>query len=132
MAVELPELFVRNATEWRAWLEVNHAEKPGVWLVLHKKGGQVTELACEDAVLEALCSGWIDEQQRSRDAGSSALRFTPRTKRSRWSRSNVARVSRLEAEGRITPAGHAAVNAAKAGQARVRSAIADQRATIDA
>lgn len=85
-----------------------------MWLVVHKKGGQVTELTYEDAVLEALCYGWIDGQQRARNAGSSALRFTRRTKRSRWSQSNVQRVARLESEGRMTPAGRAAVDAARA------------------
>lgn len=114
MAIELPELLVQNAPEWRGWLADNHDQVPGVWLVLHKKGGQVTELTYEAAVLEALCFGWIDGQQRARDSGSSALRFTPRTKRSRWSPSNVERVARLEADGRMTQAGRSAVEAAKA------------------
>jgi uncharacterized protein YdeI (YjbR/CyaY-like superfamily) len=114
VATELPELLVRNASEWRSWLAAHHDHEPGVWLVLHRKGGHITELTYESAVLEALCFGWIDGQQRARDAGSSALRFTPRTKRSRWSQSNVDRVDRLESEGRMTPAGRAAVDAAKA------------------
>lgn len=114
MAVELPELLVPDATAWRAWLEDHHAESPGVWLVLHRKGGDVTALTYEAAVQEALCFGWIDGQARARDAGSSALRFTRRRRTSSWSPSNVARVARLEAEGRMTPAGRAAVDAAKA------------------
>ncbi|MDQ0260876.1 YdeI family protein [Sinomonas atrocyanea] len=114
MAPELPELVVPDATAWRSWLAENHRESPGVWLVLHKKGGTVTGLAYEPAVLEALCFGWIDGQLRARDAQSSAIRFTPRSPRSRWSQSNVERVGRLEAEGRMTPAGRAAVDAAKA------------------
>ena len=114
MAPELPELLVPDAPAWRAWLAEHHAESPGVWLVLSKKGGTVTGLQYEDAVLEALCFGWIDGQLRTRDAGSSAIRFTPRTRTSRWSKSNVERVARLEAEGRMTPAGRAAVEAAQA------------------
>ena len=114
MAPERPELLVPDAAAWRAWLVEHHAESPGVWLVLSKKGGTVTGLQYEDAVLEALCFGWIDGQLRPRDAGSSAIRFTPRTRTSRWSKSNVERVARLEAEGRMTPAGRAAVDAAQA------------------
>ncbi|QGF25260.1 hypothetical protein Rai3103_14120 [Raineyella fluvialis] len=114
MAQELPELLVPDAPAWRAWLEAHHADSPGVWLVMHKKGGDVTALTYEPAVEEALCFGWIDGQLRARDAGSSAVRFTPRTRTSRWSQSNVDRVARLEAEGRMTPAGRAVVDAAKA------------------
>jgi uncharacterized protein YdeI (YjbR/CyaY-like superfamily) len=114
MAPELPELLVPDAAAWRAWLAEHHAESPGVWLVLHKKGGTVTQLQYEPAVLEALCFGWIDGQLRARDAESSAIRFTPRSPKSRWSQTNVARVGLLEAEGRMTPSGRAAVEAARA------------------
>ncbi|WP_459981909.1 YdeI/OmpD-associated family protein [Nocardioides sp. AN3] len=41
-------------------------------------------------------------------------RWTPRTSRSRWSLINIGHVERLSAEGRMTPAGWAAVEAAKA------------------
>jgi hypothetical protein len=35
MAIELDELLLQNPAAWRAWLELNHASSPGVWLVLH-------------------------------------------------------------------------------------------------
>lgn len=111
--IELPELLVPDATAWRVWLVANHESAPGVWLVLTRKGGEVTALDYEGAVLEALCVGWIDGQARSRDQASSLQRFTPRRARSQWSAVNVARVARLEAEGRMLPAGRAAVADAK-------------------
>jgi uncharacterized protein YdeI (YjbR/CyaY-like superfamily) len=114
MAIELEELLVPDAQAWRAWLEANHANSPGVWLVLHKKGGDVTELDYEAALLEALCFGWIDGQARKRDAGSSFQRMTRRGPKSLWSARNVGHVARLEAEGRMTAAGRAAVDSAKA------------------
>ncbi|KRE81611.1 YdeI/OmpD-associated family protein [Arthrobacter sp. Soil763] len=114
MAAELRELLVRDAAEWRAWLERHHAESPGVWLVLHKKGGSVTELDYEAALEEALCFGWIDGQGRRRDAETSYQRMTPRSRRSVWSARNVERVGRLEAAGRMAPAGRAAVESAQA------------------
>src|SRR5215218_2536077 len=113
MAVELEELLVPDAATWRGWLEENHKSSPGVWLVLHKKGGQVTELDYAAALDEALCFGWIDGQGKSRDAESSLQRMTPRGPRSVWSARNVTHVARLEAAGRMTEAGRAAVNAAK-------------------
>ena len=85
-----------------------------MWLALTKKGGTVTTLTWQQAVDEALCFGWIDGQARKRDEESSWIRFTPRRSRSPWSQRNVAHVARLEAEGRMQPAGRAAVDAAKA------------------
>ena len=114
MAAELEELMVKDAAEWRAWLEAHHAESPGVWLVLHKKGGTVTELDYEAALQEALCFGWIDGQARRRDGESSFQRMTRRTRKSPWSARNVERIGRLEAAGRMAPAGRAAVESAKA------------------
>ena len=114
MAIELPELLVPDVAAWRAWLEENHTEAPGVWLVLHKKGGTTTALTYAEAVEEALCFGWIDGQARKRDGESSFQRMTPRRPRSVWSKVNVERVERLEREGRMREAGRAQVRAAQA------------------
>jgi uncharacterized protein YdeI (YjbR/CyaY-like superfamily) len=85
-----------------------------VRLVLAKQGGEVTGLTYEAALEEALCFGWIDGQRTKRDKGSYRVRFTPRTRRSRWSLRNVERVARLEAAEKMTPTGRAAVEAAQA------------------
>lgn len=112
--VELDELIVADAEALRAWLSVNHATTAGVWLALTRKGGQVTTLTWQLAVDEALCFGWIDGQGRKGDQDISWIRYTPRTPRSSWSQRNVANVARLEEQGRMQPAGRAAVDAAKA------------------
>ena len=111
---DLEELLVPDAVAWRAWLVEHHADSPGVWLVLTKKGGAVTALTRAAALDDALCFGWIDGQARRRDEATSYQRMTPRTARSRWSQVNVELVARLEAEGRMMPAGRAAVEAARA------------------
>jgi uncharacterized protein YdeI (YjbR/CyaY-like superfamily) len=111
---ELDELIVPDAEALRAWLSANHATSTGIWLALTRKGGTVTTLTWQQAVDEALCFGWIDGQARRRDEMTSWIRLTPRQRRSSWSQRNVANVARLEAEGRMLPAGRAAVEAAKA------------------
>ena len=111
---ELEELVVADAAALRAWLLEHHATSPGVWLALAKKGGTVTTLTWQQAVDEALCVGWIDGQARKRDEETSSIRFTPRGPRSSWSQRNVGHVARLEQEGRMLPAGRAAVAAAQA------------------
>lgn len=110
---ELLELIVQDAEAWRAWLEEHHADHPGVWLVLHKAGGQATTLTYAQALDEALCFGWIDGQKAKRDDESFRQRFTPRRAKSVWSARNVEHVARLTEAGRMRPAGIAAVDAAK-------------------
>jgi uncharacterized protein YdeI (YjbR/CyaY-like superfamily) len=111
---ELAELIVADAEALRAWLLENHTTSPGVWLALTRKGGTITTLTWQQAVDEALCVGWIDGQARKRDEETSLIRFTPRAPRSSWSQRNVGNVARLEMEGRMLPAGRAAVEAARA------------------
>lgn len=115
MAVELPELVVRDATAWRRWLGKHHAQPEGVWLVLAKKGTtKPTSLTYDKALDEALCYGWIDGQAGRRDEGTYRQRFTPRRRRSAWSKRNTDRAERLLAEGRMHPAGIAEMERAKA------------------
>ncbi len=111
---ELPELLVIDAQAWRVWLAEHHSASAGVWLVLHNKGGSVTQLTYAAALDEALCVGWIDGQVARRDEGSHLQRFTPRRARSPWSARNVGHIARLRAEGRMQAAGEAAFAAASA------------------
>lgn len=111
--VDLVELLVPDAAGWRTWLDQHHADHPGVWLVLHKKGGQTTSLTYDQALDEALCFGWIDGQIGRRDEASYRQRFTPRRPKSAWSARNVTHVARLTDAGRMRPSGLAAVDAAR-------------------
>lgn len=113
MADALNELLLADAAAWRAWLQEHHDE--GIELVLAKKGTtEPTSLTYEQALDEALCHGWIDGRVRRRDERTFRQRFTPRRARSQWSERNVGHVERLLGEGRMQPAGLAAVERAKA------------------
>ena len=115
MADELPELVVRDAAAWRTWLAGHHANPVGVWLLLAKKGTEKpTSLTYDQALEEALCHGWIDGQAGRRDEATYRQRFTPRRRRSAWSKRNTGIAERLIAEDRMRPAGHAEVERAKA------------------
>jgi uncharacterized protein YdeI (YjbR/CyaY-like superfamily) len=99
---------------WRAWLAEHHASAPGVWLVLAKKGADQPSVSYIEAVEEALCFGWIDSLAHSLDATRYEQVFSPRKRKSPWSKPNKERIARLEAVGLMTPTGLAAVEAAKA------------------
>lgn len=115
VAVELPELAVPDAGAWREWLGGHHVESLGVWLVLAKKGtSRPTSLTYEQALEEALCYGWIDGQVGRRDEATYRQRFTPRRRRSAWSKRNVTIAERLLAEGRMHAAGIEEVERARA------------------
>jgi len=115
MAVELPQLIVRDTAAWRAWLTEHHADPVGVWLVLAKKGTESpTSLTHDQALEEALCHGWIDGQAGRRDETTYRQRFTPRRRRSAWSKRNTGIAERLLAEERMHPAGIAELERAKA------------------
>lgn len=115
MADDLPELVVGDSAALRQWL-TEHAEQPtGVWLVLAKKDTEVpTRLSYDDAVVQALCFGWIDGQVRRRDEWTYRIRFTPRRPRSIWSQRNVGIVARLVDQGLMQPRGLAEVERARA------------------
>jgi uncharacterized protein YdeI (YjbR/CyaY-like superfamily) len=130
MAEQQPTLTVADAAAWRTWLTEHHEGSNGVWLTLAKKGAtEPTGLTYSQALEEALCHGWIDGQVRGGDAHSYRQRFTPRRARSSWSKRNVNHVERLTSEGRMRPAGIAAMERAKA-DGRWEAAYAGQ-ATIE-
>lgn len=66
-----------------------------------------------EALDEALCYGWIDGQMRKYDSESFLRKFTPRRKRSIWSKINVGHAMRLIEAGRMKPGGLKEVEEAK-------------------
>jgi len=63
---------------------------------------------------DPLVCGWIDSTYRSLDEERGMLWYSPRRKGSLWAASNKTRVEKLEAEGRMTDAGRAVIEAARA------------------
>lgn len=100
--------FFPDAEAFRRWLEEHHDSATEVWVGFYRKGDPRRGLTWEDAVLEALCYGWIDSISQRIDESSRRQRWTPRKPSSIWSEINVAHVERLTAAGRMRPAGLAA------------------------
>ena len=106
---------MEDASEWRRWLEDHRGDTAGVWLALARGGSEATTRLTHPAALEeALALGWIDGQARRRDDTSWVIHFTPRRRRSPWSKRNTAIAERLITEGRMHAAGAAEVERAKA------------------
>jgi len=111
---ELPIIPFTSREAWETWLEEHHATSDGLWLKLAKKGSGLETVALAKALDVALCYGWIDSQADSFDDQHWLLRFTPRRPRSKWSKVNRVKVSRLIEDGRMKPAGLREVERAKA------------------
>ncbi len=105
---------VDSVDELRTWLAANHSRDAGVWLVTHKKAVPDRYVATGEVVDECLCFGWVDSQSRGLDDKRSMLWISPRKPGSSWSRVNKGKVTRLEADGRMTAAGRAVIDRAKA------------------
>lgn len=103
-----------DASAWRAWLAANHRDSKGAWLVRARPGSGLVFIEYEDAILQALCFGWIDGPVRSFDEERGGLWFAPRRASSGWAATNKARVELLEASGEMTDAGRRAIEVAKA------------------
>lgn len=104
----------KDRAAWRAWLERNHERPDGVWVLIRKKGSSKEGVAYEEAVEEALCFGWIDATAKGYDHDRYRQWMAPRRPKAVWAASNKARVHRLIAQGLMTPAGLAKIEAAKA------------------
>jgi uncharacterized protein YdeI (YjbR/CyaY-like superfamily) len=98
-------VFAKDRSEWRRWLAKNFARSEEIWLVFYKKAFGKPAVSYDHAVEEALCFGWVDGMKKKLDEECYAFRFTPRKAKSAWSKSNIQRVERLIAEGKMMPAG---------------------------
>lgn len=96
------------------WLKDNHQASPGIWLRFAKKGSGIASVTYPEAVDAALCWGWIDGQVKSESTTTYRQRFTPRGRRSIWSKINREKVAKLIADGRMRPPGLAEVERAQA------------------
>ena len=79
-----------------------------------QEGQRAKTVSRAEAVEVALCYDWIDGQSRRQDEVYWLQRFTPRTRRSKWSKLNCEAAEALIRAGKMKPAGLAAVEAAKA------------------
>ena len=114
--IEPPHNSVHPATlaDWRVWLAANHDRVSGIWLITYKKAAGKPTISYEESVEEALCFGWVDSKGNKLDDERTMLYFAPRQAGSGWSRPNKERIERLVAQGRMTAAGLAKIEAAKA------------------
>jgi len=99
---------------WENWLHQNHSTSTGIWLQLARVASGIPSVTHAEALEIALCYGWIDGLVRPLNEKYTLRRFIPRRKNSTWSQVNRAKALLLIEQGRMQPAGFAAIEQAKA------------------
>src|SRR4051812_15427850 len=108
-----PVLSFAAQKDWAKWLSANHGSSAGVWLRLAKKASGTASVSYAEAVETALCYGWIDGQRKSEGDAAFLQRFTPRGKKSIWSKINREKVLALIESGQMKAAGLREIERAK-------------------
>jgi uncharacterized protein YdeI (YjbR/CyaY-like superfamily) len=130
----------KNADAFYKWLGKNHDKAGEVWIKVHKLKSGLPSITPKEAIDVVLCWGWIDGIRKGLDETSFLQRYSPRGKKSVWSKINVDNVARLVEEERMTEHGLVHVEAAKAdgrwdrayGSGKDMAIPADLQAAIDA
>ena len=104
----------KRSEELADWLAEHHVSRSELWVRIYKAGSGQRSVTWVDCVVEAIRFGWIDGLKRPGDEHSYFQRLTPRRPGSNWSAKNRNHAERLMAEGRMSPAGTAHIEAARA------------------
>ncbi|MFA7157331.1 MAG: YdeI/OmpD-associated family protein, partial [Bacilli bacterium] len=102
-------LYVENREKWHSWLSKNHKTESEIWLIYYYKKTGKPRISYDDAVMEALCFGWIDSILKKIDTERFAQRFSPRKPKSELSQMNKERICELIKEKKMTEWGMKAI-----------------------
>ncbi|MEO0861662.1 MAG: YdeI/OmpD-associated family protein [Pseudomonadota bacterium] len=109
----MDQLEIASVGDLWDWLAAHHGRTDGVLLITWKAADRARYVS-RDAVLDALIAhGWIDGR-RYAVVGDRTMQLISPRRHNRWAKSYRDRAARLIAEGRMHPAGQAAIAAAKA------------------
>lgn len=108
-----PLLAFATVEAWSSWLRRNHDRCEALWVKLAKKGSKAPSITYEEARDHAIAYGWIDGVKHALDEHFYTIRFTPRGKRSKWSKINRNVAEQLIASGRMAAPGLDQVEAAR-------------------
>ena len=89
-----------------SWLLVNSTKEKELYVkISRQKLENCMDILCyHEAVKAALCFGWIDSTLRNIN-GNLIQRFSPRSKKSHWTESNIERVKELDKKGLLKEEG---------------------------
>lgn len=110
---EIQEYYFKNDTEWHIWLNENHTQPAGVYLIFYAVSHKNKSMRWEEAVRVALCYGWIDSTVKNIGPGKRRQYFCPRKPKSVWSRVNKNHIKELKKMDLMHQSGLEAIKVAK-------------------
>ncbi len=109
----IPTYYAKTRDEWRAWLDKNGSSAQAVWLIVYRNQSKTPSVHFKEAIVDALCFGWVDSKALPRDDESFYLMCSPRNPKSTWGRVNRERAEEMIRQGLMMPSGQAAIDLAK-------------------
>jgi uncharacterized protein YdeI (YjbR/CyaY-like superfamily) len=103
--MDMPEIQVFSAEDFRAWLKKNHAKESKVRLIIHKKHTGKTSPSHRHLIEEAICWGWIDTTIKRIDEDTFSRNFSKRNENSKWSDNTLSYARALVKAGRMQEQG---------------------------
>ena len=97
--------YAKNTKEWREWLRKNHKKESSIYLIKYRKHTNKPSLTSKEAMVEAICFGWIDTTVNRLDEERYVQCFVRRKKNAGWSKNTLSYAKRLIKERKMTKAG---------------------------
>lgn len=102
------QVEVRSTAELWHWLAERHAQGESVWLVTWKAATPDRYISTGEVLDALVAHGWIDGRRLKLDEERTMQLISPR-KQQLWAQSYKQRAARLQAEGKMAPAGEASI-----------------------
>lgn len=119
----LPRVTIERSVDLWDWLDEHHGREQSVLLVTFKRHDE--RYVGRDEVLDALIAyGWVDGRRFRLDEARTMQLISPR-RQQRWAATYLRRFERLDADGRMRPAGRAALDRAR------QAGLVDDHAHVD-
>lgn len=106
MKADITYFEFKSFDEMYSWLLANSAKEKELFVKISRQKPENCKdiLSYYEAVNAALCFGWIDSTLRNIN-GILIQRFSPRTKKSHWTNTNINRCIELDRKGLMTEEG---------------------------
>jgi uncharacterized protein YdeI (YjbR/CyaY-like superfamily) len=91
---------IKSSEELKTWLDKNHTQTDGVWLVTYKKTVKDKYVSRDEVLDELLCYGWIDGIRRKLDDNRTMQLISPRRVQ-HWAKTYKERADKLIKEKKM-------------------------------
>lgn len=109
---DLNRVEVTSSVQLWNWLASHHSQPHSILLVTWKAAHRERYVSRHEVLDAIIAYGWVDGRRYKLDDDRTMQLLSPR-KRQEWAASYKERAERLEAEGKMQPAGRAAIDASK-------------------